>query len=119
EGRRGVQERPARNVLRAQPLSKPIGPTTFPSCGVTILYFREVLIYARSILPPTLTLFCAFTGVSQSALQNDGHDPDREAIYNGMRRITQAFIDRDTHIHGSRREKRAAHSSGSFNFQES
>ena len=49
----------------------------------------------RTILTFTLTLFCACVGFGQPAKQNDGRDADREAIYNEIGRITQAFIDGD------------------------
>ena len=49
----------------------------------------------RSILTFSLTLFCAFAAAGQPAKQNDGRDADREAVYNEIGRITQAFIDRD------------------------
>ena len=49
----------------------------------------------RTILTFTLMLFCACAAIGQPAKQNDGRDADREAIYNEIGRITQAFIDGD------------------------
>ena len=49
----------------------------------------------RSILTFLLALFCAYAALGQPAKQNDGRDADREAIYNEIGRITQAFIDGD------------------------
>src|SRR5580765_6105931 len=49
----------------------------------------------RSILAFSLTLFCVYAGLGQPTKQTDGRDGDREAIYNEIGRITQAFIDGD------------------------